>query len=592
MESSYNIQRRFRLLFRLPSTAASFFLATAITLSILFIQGIFAETFRNLNLIPLFLILFFSSVIIERIILWKHPFATFRRLFAVSILPNTVWAVLSAFGLYRFTVLGSEDVFYVMALMGMFSAVSIRILILGSVFFNRIVYGVLVSIIQPLILFASIPYIQIGIFFPKEQLVQLLNKEPFAFSVGIMIPLATMIYLILLNRTGGNILKNSPVRLLQAFLQAWVSERPKLFEELFDKISLEKDVSTKMVEFKTKTNRSVLIVPEVHPGPFHPIGSSNLPFDLWEWFSNKKYQPLVFHGISGHEHNLPSKDALENYLSSMENFQDVSEGNLCTEAVSVNVGKATATGFGIGDHALIMITLSPHGMEDFPIFVREKINKSALGVGFNGLILIDSHNSQGSNPMMEDCENVIEASNRLLRKIRFLPQFPFEVGYAHSSQLDLAMSEDIGPAGIGMILLKINGKTYEILGVDANNMVLGLREKLMVKKSSLIEICTSDTHYNASKVMNKLGYFPLGATSSEEEISSVINKLERRAKRSLEKGIVSIKYNTARVRVLGSALLDDYSIGMDKVFNVAKTGGVFLFLITLIIYSLGYTLAK
>ena len=281
MESSYNIQRRFRLLFRLPSAPASFFLATAIVLSILFIQGIFAETVRNLNLIPLFLILFFSSIVIERIILWKHPFATFRRLFAVSILPNTVWAVLSAFGLYRFTVLGSEDVFYVMALMGMFSAVSIRILILGSVFFNRIVYGVLVSIIQPLILFASIPYIQIGIFFPKEQLIQLLNKEPFAFSIGIMIPLATMTYLILLNKTGGDILKNSPVRLLQAFLQAWVSERPKLFEELFDKISLEKDVSTKILEFKTKTNRSVLIVPEVHPGPFHPIGSSNLPFDLW-----------------------------------------------------------------------------------------------------------------------------------------------------------------------------------------------------------------------------------------------------------------------------------------------------------------------
>lgn len=591
MESSYNIQRRFRLLFRLPSAPASFFLATAIVLSILFIQGIFAETVRNLNLIPLFLILFFSSIVIERIILWKHPFATFRRLFAVSILPNTVWAVLSAFGLYRFTVLGSEDVFYVMALMGMFSAISIRILILGSVFFNRIVYGVLVSIIQPLILFASIPYIQIGIFFPKEQLIQLLNKEPFAFSIGIMIPLATMTYLILLNKTGGDILKNSPVRLLQAFLQAWVSERPKLFEELFDKISLEKDVSTKILEFKTKTNRSVLIVPEVHPGPFHPIGSSNLPFDLWKWFSNKKYQPLVFHGISGHEHNLPSKNALENYLSSMENFQDVSEGNLCTEAVSVNVGKATVTGFGIGDHALIMITLSPHGMEDFPIFVREKINKLALGVGFNGLILIDSHNSQGSNPMMEDCGNVIEASNRLLRKIRFLPQFPFEVGYAHSSQLDLLMGEDIGPAGIGIILLKINGKTYEILGVDANNMVLGLREKLMVK-SSLIEICTSDTHYNASKVMNKLGYSPLGSISSEEEISSVINKLERRAKQSLEKGIFSIKYNTAKVRVLGSSLLDDYSIGMDKVFNIAKTGGVFLFLITLIIYSLGYTIAK
>ena len=84
-------------------------------------------------------------------------------------------------------------------------------------------------------------------------------------------------------------------------------------------------------------------------------------------------------------------------------------------------------------------------------------------MGFNGLILIDSHNSQGSNPMMEDCENVIEASNRLLRKIRFLPQFPFEVGYAHSSQLGLSMNEDIGPGGVGMILLKINGIIMECL---------------------------------------------------------------------------------------------------------------------------------
>ena len=592
MESSHNIQRRFRLLFRLPSTPASFFLATAIALSILFIQGIFAENVRNLNLIPLFLILFFSSIIIERIILWKHSFATFRRLFAVSILPNTAWAVLSAFGLYRFTVLGSEHVFYVMALMGMFSAVSIRILILGTVFFNRIIYGVLVSIIQPLILFSIIPYIQMGIIFPEEQLIQLLNKEPFAFSVGVMIPLASMTYLILLNRTGGNILKNSPVKLLQAFLQAWVSERPKQFEELFDKISLEKDVSTKILEFDTETNRNVLIVPEVHPGPFHPIGSSNLPFDLWEWFSNKKFQPLVFHGISGHEHNLPSKEALENYLNSMENFQKVSDGNVCTEVISTNLGKATATGFGIGDHALIMITLSPYGMEDFPIFVREEINKSALDIGFNGLILIDSHNSLGSNPIIEDCEEIIEVSKKLLRKIRFLPQFPFEVGYAHSSQLGLSMNEDIGPGGVGMILLKINGNNYGMLSVDANNMVLGLRERLMEKKDYLMEICTSDTHYNASKVMNELGYFPLGEITPEEEISSIINKLEKRAKQSLEKGIFSIKHNTTRVRVLGSSLLDDYSIGMDKVFNIAKTGGVFLFLITLVIYSLGYTLAK
>ena len=592
MESSYNIQRRFRLLFRLPSTAASFFLATAIALSILFIQGIFAETVRNLNLIPLFLILFFSSVIIERIILWKHPFATFRRLFAVSILPNTVWAVLSAFGLYRFTVLGSEDVFYVMALMGMFSAVSIRILILGSVFFNRIVYGVLVSIIQPLILFASIPYIQIGIFFPKEQLVQLLNKEPFAFSVGIMIPLATMIYLILLNRTGGNILKNSPVRLLQAFLQAWVSERPKLFEELFDKISLEKDVSTKMVEFKTKTNRSVLIVPEVHPGPFHPIGSSNLPFDLWEWFSNKKYQPLVFHGISGHEHNLASKAVVDTYLTEMNNLQLVSDGSTCTEPKSRSIGRATVSGLAFGDYAMLILTLAPYGMEDFPIFVREEINKAAKSIGFNGSILIDAHNSIGVTPVREDCEDIIQAAKDILRKIRFNTQMPFKMGYSHSNRLGIKLKEDVGPAGIGMVLFEINNKMYGIVSVDANNVALGFRDEVLSEIDDVIDICTTDTHFNAAKVMNSIGYTPFGGESSVKEISKVIKTLRIAAEKSMVKSNFVVKRNKNSYKVFGSALLDDYSVGLDRLFNIAKIGGVSTFLVIIAVYALGITLVK
>lgn len=598
MESTFRLQRKFRLLFTLPSFFISLVISIGTSVSIILIQGIFLNSPINqrIEIISIFLVVFLFSIIFERLILWRHPFATFRRLLAMSIVPNTSWALLSVFGLYQYSILEQQQVFYLMVVMGLSTAISIRILILGSVFFNRISVGTLVSFIQPMLLFAVISFAQTGVLFPLEQFTLLFQKETLAFSLSLIIPFICVSYLILLSKTRGNILKNSPLIFFQAFLQAWVAERPKLIEDLLETFSLEKEIVTSVIEFSDQNNTSlnyrVVVVPEVHPGPFYPIGSSNLPFELSKWFSNKNISPLIFHGISGHEHNLSSKKSVKTYLEEIDNLQELSDGKTCTEPKSRNIGRATVMGLAFGDYALLILTLAPYGMEDFPIFVREKIKHAAREIGFNGAILIDAHNSIGVTPVREDCEDIIKAAKDVLRKIRFVTQLPFKIGYAHSDELGIKLQDDVGPAGIGMVLFEINDKKHGIISVDANNIALGFRDKVLRENGHILDICTTDTHFNAAKVMNSIGYTPFGEESSSTEIKKLIKKLTKSSEASMRKSSFVIKQNKNLYKVFGSALLDDYSVGLDRLFSIAKIGGMSIFIITIIIYLLGITLAK
>ena len=89
--------------------------------------------------------------------------------------------------------------------------------------------------------------------------------------------------------------------------------------------------------------------------------------------------------------------------------------------------------------------MSPHGSEDFPKHVKDRINKIALDVGFSGSIIIDSHNSRGLAPENEICESVVKTAKDMLLQLKEREQFSFTVGYSHSSQIKKELKDDIGP---------------------------------------------------------------------------------------------------------------------------------------------------
>ena len=119
MESTFKLQRKFRLLFTLPSFFVSLVIASATSLSIILIQGIFSNAImsQRYEATAIFFAAFLFSIILERLILLRHAFASVRRLLAMSIVPNTSWAILSAFGLYQYSISQEPQIFYLMVIM-------------------------------------------------------------------------------------------------------------------------------------------------------------------------------------------------------------------------------------------------------------------------------------------------------------------------------------------------------------------------------------------------------------------------------------------------------------------------------------------
>ena len=176
--------------------------------------------------------------------------------------------------------------------------------------------------------------------------------------------------------------------------------------------------------------------------------------------------------------------------------------------------KATVSGIAFGSTALIALTQAPDGMEDFPVSLREEIEKEAERSGFRAFI-IDTHNSEGSKPSDEECKDALEATMHVLEDLKVAKRHEFSFGFAHSSELGLDLGRDIGPAGFGLLLFNVDGQAFALVIVDANNAHLGFRDKVFELFESstgtrMLELCTSDTHVTAAKTRDAKGYVALG----------------------------------------------------------------------------------
>ncbi len=534
-----------------------------------------------LLLTPLMMGSFLLSVGVERLILRNSPFATVRRLFGMAIIPLSSWLVVGSIGVVVGLSSNSADKFYSMMLMGMFLAVGIRVLILGGIFFEKLIVGFLVAFIQPMFL--------VLILIPVSQ-IQALLIQPSILILGMAIPISVLVYQGFLVRRGKSLLKYSPLDLLRIFLLAWATDRPNELEEIFEKESSSRNVVSNTLEFTVGgASQIAMVIPGVHPGPFYPVGSSNLPFQLYQWFLDRNFLPSIFHGISGHDLNLPSGASVKRFMSSMKDLKVVATGDECTPPISASMNRATVTGIAFGDSVLLLLSLSPYGGEDFPRYVKNDLNELASHNGFVNCLVIDSHNSRGVAPRDSDCRDLISVARAMLSEMKFMRQTRFRVGYAHSSELKEVLNSDVGPGGISLIMFELDGRSFSIVSVDSNNIVIGFREQvLLLLDNNLIELCTTDTHFNASKVMNPLGYLALGDVSKAEDIASVINRLASSADSRVTNTTYKIRMVRNNINVVGGNVLDNFSMGLDEMIRYARLGGIAssIFIISVIMLSI------
>ena len=514
------------------------------------------------------------------------PINKLAKVFHVSAFANTVWAVTIILGIVSGLVLSKQTASYNSIVEGMFFAIGLRVVNFTSVFGAGTFRAVGAAFLQPIIIILA--------FVPFNLYHAVFLKDPKALEFGISLVVLAIVWSIVADRAGRPNIK-STFRILQAFLDAWTENKGQRMEEIVEAKAYRKVITTNIMKFASQDvpityepsshetacinagRTAAIVLPGIHPGPFNPVGGSNLPYELYQLFSKNA---LIMHGVSDHSLNIPSKRELHEYLRTLtSNAVLLEKGSTCSLPVRIKNAACTTTGICFGRSVLLILSMAPTGMEDIPENIHRELQKYSSDLGLGNTLIVDSHNAMGEQLNHSDAEILLTSAKICLQHLKEAAQYEFKIGFANSDDIGYNTSsmKDLGQSGLATLYIEINdGRGQYIIGwADSNNMEKGLHDhivsKLRENKVNVLEICTSDTHSTSGK-RNRLGYYTLGNLTPHVEIAEIFVELSKKAiaKKSTTMSSFELMSSESTIKVMGKDQFDDYSSALDNSMKVTK----------------------
>ncbi len=523
---------------------------------------------------PIIVTVFSATLLFDYLSLKGTPLNRFSKVLHVAAFASILWTLTVILSYVSGFIIYTNHAAINSVMQGMFMAIGLRIGIFTSVFGASLKRAIPISFMQPLIIFIIISFLYFNhIFFT--------NLSVYLFGATILT--TGVLWAIIIDRLGRPSF-SSAFKILQAFLKAWTENKYEEMERIAEEKANSRVVKTLLIKLRSQKNVTI-VLPELHPGPFNPIGGSNLPFDIFKFYSKSA---MVMHSISDHSLNIPSHKEVKKYLDSLNQSTFLESGDKCTIPITQSINDCNCSGLALGKNVILFLSKSPSGMEDIPQEVKLSLEQHSKELGFVETLIIDSHNSMGEKIERKDIDNFVDLGKKCLEKIKDSEQFLFKVGYANSFQIDQTKNEikkspDLGNGQFGLLTISIKNKEYALCWCDSNNMKKGIREKIMndlnLEGYNVIEICTSDTHSTSGK-RNTKGYYTLGDTTNEAKITDIFRQLVKLSQKSINESTYEIYKSESQVMVMGNDQFDDYSNALEKSFKVTK---IFL-AVTFVIY--------
>ena len=528
----------------------------------------------------IFVAIFATSGAITYVInaLDQDSLISLRRMFGLTLASNLLWAISltagSLFAWVQHTHQPSLNEF----VLGAFLAWSFGLLVINGAFISNTAQSLCIAAVQPA--------------------VTLLLASTFIIKFNPSIVYTTVSGLVILGITATFLLKfktfktegvgiNS-LQTFQSFLKSWVSQKPANLENFFIQYSHDEPVVTRVV-LASAADQVALVLPGVHPGPFFPVGSYNISELIYHELHEKGITPMVLHGVGGHERNLPTNQLAKQYaaviataVASPDAGQQVQK---MRGPITLKLGPTSVTTLGFGSQVVAFLSNAPYNTDDLEPTVIDGAVSAAKELGVE-LMLVDAHNSIGG----ENVQHPDVDWRRVFSDIRASPEEEFELGVAHSSELQLEHGSDISDGGITALVFRKKASTYALVTSDSNNAVVGLRQMVIdeLKKENvdLIELCTSDTHGSAARHLINRGYRALGEDTNRETLVATIKKLENLAESRLSRGKVATITSQVMLPLIGDKSLNDFAALTKETLSFTKTYTIGALTSVLIICSL------
>ena len=311
------------------------------------------------------------------------------------------------------------------------------------------------------------------------------------------------------------------------------------------------------------------------------IRDSDIPHQIYKTMNSSA---MVLHSVSDHSLNLPSQHDVKAYLDGLLQSYVSTKGLTCTEPVTAQINKARVVGIRFDSTAILFLSLSPHGMEDVPLFIKTEIEQIAKNRNFQNVFVVDTHNAMGGEISRDDSQDMLTAAKSVLDILITKTSYPLRYGYANSKSMNI-QTDDLAGGGIGMLCLAFAEKNYFLCWADANNVENGIRGKIVSHLQNngcnLVEMFTSDTHFTTMGVRNRNGYYQLGIITKPERLANWCLSIAREAEKNIVTGKFEILENQSNVRVMGSGIFEHLSRALDTSLRITKgfmigCAGIFL----------------
>ena len=549
-------------------------------------EGLVSGVFLGLSLFFVTLIL---DYVVSMLILRRDLIYDLRRTAALSLFCWALWFLFIFVGV-AFTLLFGLSWWVRLCLLG-FSAVTILRLVVfnstSSVDHKRLLAA---SLLQPFP--CIIPFVMLWSKIGYSITLNMLLF--FVFSLAISL-LSSFLFLTLLNRTGEQTLGIPSLSLFKAFLLNWIVDLNAPFEEFLEKLGEERNVNVSLIKFDASNPKTVMVVPSVHPGPFKNVGSSLLP-SMIKTALEKELNCIacVPHGLLGHELDLASQMQNRKIIKSVvESVNFKASEAKATPFTKVNNSLATVCCQVFGKFAFLSFTLAPKTTEDLPqelgLFVQEKSEE----YGLTQCAVVNAHNSINGIIDTQEALNALKAvAVNCLEQTTSLRRLPFEVGAATVMPKEFSLKDGMGPGGITVIVVKVDEQRTAYVVIDGNNMVSGLREKIISTLQSMgineSEVFTTDTHSVNAITLSERGYHPIGEAIDHEKLIGYIKEATLAAVSDLERAKATAHSITVpNVKVIGAKKLEALCLLTDRTIQKAKrvvvpifaTSGILLMLL-------------
>jgi len=313
------------------------------------------------------------------------------------------------------------------------------------------------------------------------------------------------------------------LELLSLFI-AQYTEGSQAMESVFEDMGEPIDTLVGVLSFRGKEGiKGIFISPCVHPGPVGNIGGGNMPTVL-----ARKFEPftMVSHGPSTHDFNPVSSreiNKIEKIIK--DSLEDLDYSPVATKffMVEQDGGKLGAQFFG--NNLLLLATFAPLGFDDIDFGVGLALMNAAKGyTRADNVIVVDCHNSfKGEHgrvlPGNPEVFHLLDAVEKLEKN----NEQELRVGFAYDPLPEIGKRSGMGESGVKVMIIETADQKTAYILLDANNMVMGFREKIIqaVQKVGVecAEVMTTDTHF-----VNTLsgGHNPLGVRDQEKIIENTI----------------------------------------------------------------------